>query len=157
MKAYGSGCIDPHFLDLDTLLPRESAPGTHSVGGWVGPGTSLDTSEQRKNFAPAGNWTSAIQSVACCYTDFSYRSSQRMMTYMACQNCLLTLLSLFIGHVLEDYCQFFMSSYFMKWLMECKTNSRAVAPECTPFHEIVARNVCCLSFLPYMLTHVSTQ
>jgi len=24
------------------LYPREGTPGTHSIGGWVGPGTGLD-------------------------------------------------------------------------------------------------------------------
>jgi hypothetical protein len=48
MKAYGSGCIDPHFLDFGTswvgewldsrpgrFIPKERAPGTHWIGGWV--------------------------------------------------------------------------------------------------------------------------
>jgi hypothetical protein len=55
MKAYGGGgCIDPHFLDLGTswrwavsftprpLYPRERAPGTHCIGGWVDPRAGLD-------------------------------------------------------------------------------------------------------------------
>jgi hypothetical protein len=45
MKAYGSGCIDSHFLDLGTswrwvvnftpwpLYPRGKSPGTHWIGG----------------------------------------------------------------------------------------------------------------------------
>jgi hypothetical protein len=50
----GKGCIDPHFLDLCTsqrwvvsftpqpLYPRGKAPGTHWIGGWVGPRAGLD-------------------------------------------------------------------------------------------------------------------
>jgi hypothetical protein len=51
----GSGCIDPHFLDLGTIVggersasrpgrytPGERVPGTHWVGGWVDPRTGLD-------------------------------------------------------------------------------------------------------------------
>jgi hypothetical protein len=34
------------------LIPRKS-PGTHSVGGWVGPTLRLDVSEKR-SFAPKG-------------------------------------------------------------------------------------------------------
>jgi hypothetical protein len=60
MKAYGSGCIDPHFLDLGTIggewstsrpcrfTPRERAPGTHWTGGWVDLRAGLDDLEKRK-------------------------------------------------------------------------------------------------------------
>jgi hypothetical protein len=56
----GSGCTDPHYLDLGTswrrvvsftLLPlysRERAPGTYGIGGWVGPTAGLDDLEKRK-------------------------------------------------------------------------------------------------------------
>jgi hypothetical protein len=49
----GSGCIDTHYLDLGTswrsavsftprpLYPREKAPGTHCIGGWVSPRAGL--------------------------------------------------------------------------------------------------------------------
>jgi hypothetical protein len=55
-----SGCIDPHFLDLvisggewsasrsGRFTPRETAPGTHWIGSWVGPRTGLDDVEKRK-------------------------------------------------------------------------------------------------------------
>jgi hypothetical protein len=57
---WGSGCIDPHFLDLNTswrwvvsfthrpLYPRERAPSTHCIGGWVDPSAGLDDVEKRK-------------------------------------------------------------------------------------------------------------
>jgi hypothetical protein len=58
MKAYGSGCIDPHFLDLGTswrstsrpgrFMPRERVTGTHWIGGWVGLRAGLDDLEKRK-------------------------------------------------------------------------------------------------------------
>jgi hypothetical protein len=50
MKTYWvSGCIDPHFLDLGPgrFTPRERAPGTHWIGGWVDPRASLDDVENR--------------------------------------------------------------------------------------------------------------
>jgi hypothetical protein len=142
---------------LATLLSGESAPGTHSVGGWVGPGTSLDTSEQRKNSSSCRELNLGHPDRSLLLYWLSYHNSQRMKTYMACENCLLTLVYLFIGHVLKDYCQFFMS-YFMKWLMECIIPSRAVAPKCYPFHEIVKKCVLYFFFfLPYVLTHVSMQ
>jgi hypothetical protein len=60
MKAYGSGCIDPHFLDLGTSwrwvvnftprppYPRERAPDTHWIGRWVDLRAGLDDLENRK-------------------------------------------------------------------------------------------------------------
>jgi hypothetical protein len=50
---WGSGCIDPHFLNLGTswrwvvsfmlrpLYPRGRSPSTHWIGGWVGPRADL--------------------------------------------------------------------------------------------------------------------
>jgi hypothetical protein len=46
------------------LPPEERAPNTHSAGGRVGTRAGLDAVQRRKNFAPAGNQTSAIQPVA---------------------------------------------------------------------------------------------
>jgi hypothetical protein len=56
MKAYGSGCIDPHFLDLGTsqlhapgaLPPGKEPLGTHWIGGWVNLRPGLDDLEKRK-------------------------------------------------------------------------------------------------------------
>jgi hypothetical protein len=44
---------------------RERAPGTHSIGVWVGPGSRTG----RYGVAPVGNRTLAIQSVASGYAD----------------------------------------------------------------------------------------
>jgi hypothetical protein len=55
-----SGCIDPHFLTLalaggewsalrpGRFTPKERAPGTHRIGGWMDPGARLDDGEKRK-------------------------------------------------------------------------------------------------------------
>jgi hypothetical protein len=57
---WGSGCIDPRFLDLATswrrvvsfmpllVYARESAPSTRWIGSWVGPRSGLDHVERRK-------------------------------------------------------------------------------------------------------------
>jgi hypothetical protein len=48
---WGSGCIGPHFLDLGTsweLYPRERAPCTRWIGGWVIPRRGLDDVEKSK-------------------------------------------------------------------------------------------------------------
>jgi hypothetical protein len=66
MKAYGSGCIDPHFLTsalvggewstsrLGRSTPGERAPGTHWRGGWVDLRADLDDLEKRKFLNPPG-------------------------------------------------------------------------------------------------------
>jgi hypothetical protein len=61
MKTYGgSRCIAPPFLTTALVgdvwsasrpgrfTPGKSAPGTHWIGGWVGPATGLDNVERRK-------------------------------------------------------------------------------------------------------------
>jgi hypothetical protein len=67
MKEYGgSGCIDPHFLDLGTIggewsashrgcfTPGERALCTHWIEGWVDPRAGLDGVEKRKFFSLPG-------------------------------------------------------------------------------------------------------
>jgi hypothetical protein len=68
---WGSGCIDPHFLDLGTswrwvvsfaplpLYPRERAPTTHFIGCWVDPRAGLDDMEKWKIVYPKGTRTPA--------------------------------------------------------------------------------------------------
>jgi len=54
----------PHYF-----TPGERAPGTHWIGGWVGPRAGLDT---EKFPAPARNQTPPtliVQPVASCCTD----------------------------------------------------------------------------------------
>jgi hypothetical protein len=60
----GSGGIAPRILDLGTiwrwvvsftprpLYPKERAPGTHWIGGWVGPRAVLDAVVKRKVPSP---------------------------------------------------------------------------------------------------------
>jgi hypothetical protein len=79
----GNGCIDPHFLDLDTswrrvvgftprpLYSRGNGPRTHWIGGSVGPRAGLDYME-RENSSPyryPNSDTSVVQPVASRYTD----------------------------------------------------------------------------------------
>jgi hypothetical protein len=86
MKMYwGSGGIVPRLLDLGTgwkwvvsftprpLYPQGKSPGTHWIGGWVGPRAILDTVVKRKILSPhrkSNSRTSIIQPVANCYTDW---------------------------------------------------------------------------------------
>jgi hypothetical protein len=62
MKTYGGvdACI-AHFLDLGTswrwvvsFTPGERAPGTHWIGGWVDPRSSLHDVEKRKFLTLSG-------------------------------------------------------------------------------------------------------
>jgi hypothetical protein len=54
MKTYGgSEYIDPRILDRSALRPGRSTPGkelpgTHWIGGWIGPRAGLDDVERRK-------------------------------------------------------------------------------------------------------------
>jgi hypothetical protein len=60
----GSGCIDPHFLVLGIIwwstsrpgrfTPRERAPATHWIGGWVDLRAGLDDLEKIKLLTPPG-------------------------------------------------------------------------------------------------------
>jgi hypothetical protein len=65
MKAYWGMEVQNHaFLtsELDggewstsrtgRFIPRERAPGTHWIGGWVGPRAVLDAVVKRKNILP---------------------------------------------------------------------------------------------------------
>jgi hypothetical protein len=83
MKAYwGSVGIAPRILDLGTrwrsasrpgrFTPKERTPGTHWIGGWVGPRAFLDTVVKRKIPSPrreSNPRTSILQPVAQSYTD----------------------------------------------------------------------------------------
>jgi hypothetical protein len=54
------------------LYPRERAPGTHFIGGWVDPRAGLDDMDKRKFFDLTETRTPAlpvVQPVASRYTD----------------------------------------------------------------------------------------
>jgi hypothetical protein len=56
----------------DRFTPRERAPGTHWIGGWVGPRAVLDAVVKRKIPSPrreSNRTTPIIQPVAQRYTD----------------------------------------------------------------------------------------
>jgi hypothetical protein len=85
MEAYGgSGGISPPFLTstlyggewsasrLCRFTPREIDPGTHWVGGWVGPRVGLDAAEKRKTLTPDGNPTLAVQLLLRRCTEISW-------------------------------------------------------------------------------------
>jgi hypothetical protein len=74
---WGSGCIDPCFLDLGTslrwvvsfspqlLYPGERDPGTHSIGCWVGPRAGLDEMEKWKFLTLPGLELWSLSRPAC--------------------------------------------------------------------------------------------
>jgi hypothetical protein len=56
------------------FTPRERAPGTHWIGGWVGPRDILDAVVKRKIPSSCREWnpgTPIVQPVAQCYTDWA--------------------------------------------------------------------------------------
>jgi hypothetical protein len=84
---WGSGFIDPRFLDLGTswrwsashpgpFTPREGAPGTHWIGGWVDRRANLDDLEKRKSrhYRDSNSDPSVIQPVGGRYTDYAIRA-----------------------------------------------------------------------------------
>jgi hypothetical protein len=59
---------------LQLLYPRERAPGTHCIGGWVGPRAILDMVVKRKTPSPcqeSNHRTPIIQPVAQHYTNWA--------------------------------------------------------------------------------------
>jgi hypothetical protein len=86
MKAYEGVDVYIHIFLTSTLAggewsiscpcrftPRERAPDTHWIGGWVDPRTGLDDLEKRR-FLPywdSNSDPSVVQPVASHYTDYS--------------------------------------------------------------------------------------
>jgi hypothetical protein len=68
------------------FTPRERAPGTHWIAGWVGPRTGLDTVSKRK--IPR---TPIIQPVVSCYTDWAI-----LITWSLCIQIMYNLLNAFV-------------------------------------------------------------
>jgi hypothetical protein len=97
MKAYwGSGGVAPRILDLGTrwrwvvsftpqpLYPQGKSPGTHWIGGWVGPRAVLDAVVKRKIPSPrreSNPRTPIIQSVSQRYTDWAITVLLRIHTF----------------------------------------------------------------------------
>jgi hypothetical protein len=64
----------------------EGVPGTHWIGGWVGPVASLDTLTKRKIIVitPAGNWTPIVHRVAMSLYWLSYRGCGKYLWRWEC-------------------------------------------------------------------------
>jgi hypothetical protein len=58
-------------LNPPNALPPKKSPGTHLIGGLMGPKSCLDTVEKIKFFVPSGIWTPAVQPIARCYTNWA--------------------------------------------------------------------------------------
>jgi hypothetical protein len=66
------------------LYPRERAPGTHWIGGWVGPRAVLDAVVKRKIPSSSGEsnpTTPIVQSVAQRYTDWAITALMPLYGY----------------------------------------------------------------------------
>jgi hypothetical protein len=84
MKTYQGVAVEIHVFLTSALVrgewsascpghftPEERAPGTHWIGGWVGPRTSLDDIQNRKFLTLLGlkHQTLVIQPVASRYNN----------------------------------------------------------------------------------------
>ena len=67
---------------MSQLLHPWERPGTHCIGGWVGPRASLDG--LRKSHHPPGFDSQTVQSVASRYTDWAIPA--RSSTYLVKKN-----------------------------------------------------------------------
>jgi hypothetical protein len=129
-------CIDPHFLDLGTswrwvvsftplpLYPRERAPGTHYIGGWVDPRAGLDDME-KWNFFILPGLELVFQPVTSRYTDWAIPAPQctiglfnRSLPYLLtqCYGGVFTVASLGTVPVVE----FSFTFYVIKWHTESR-------------------------------------
>jgi hypothetical protein len=68
------------------FTPRERAPGTHWIGGWVDPRGGLDAVEKRKFLPPPGlelRDYSVVEPVASRYTDYTIPAAVRYVQHLA--------------------------------------------------------------------------
>jgi hypothetical protein len=63
--------LSGHRHSPAALHTRERTPGTHCIGGWVGPGADLDTEAGEKKITSAADRTSVVQSVVRYCTDWA--------------------------------------------------------------------------------------
>jgi hypothetical protein len=96
---WGSGSIAPPFLTSapdggEWSVPRpgcfayeEGAPGTHWIGGWVGPRFGLDVVYNRKSPVPAGNRTSAVLPLDRRVTEWAIQNqiNEKKNSPLSCQ------------------------------------------------------------------------
>jgi hypothetical protein len=84
MKAYGGVDVQIHIFLTSALVegecsasqscrftPTETAPGTHWIGGWVGPRAGLDDVEKILDPTGTRTPTPAVQRAASRYTNYA--------------------------------------------------------------------------------------
>jgi hypothetical protein len=59
------------FHVLAALYPWGKDPGTHWIGGWVGPRAGMDAEARRKILSPARDRTPVVQSAVRHYTGWA--------------------------------------------------------------------------------------
>jgi hypothetical protein len=81
MKPFGEWRCSSTILDLSTrwrsvvsftlwtLYLEKEVPGTHWIGGWVGPIAGLDAMRREESVAPSGDQTLMVQPVTHCYSN----------------------------------------------------------------------------------------
>jgi hypothetical protein len=116
MKAYwGSRGIAPHTLTsaLDggewsisrpgRFTPRERDPGTHWIGGWLGPRVVLDAVVKRKIPSPhreSNTRTPIVQPVAQRYTDWAITALSIITHALLLSHCFVTKWSIYSQRII---------------------------------------------------------
>jgi hypothetical protein len=66
--------------------PGRFTPGTHGIGGWLGPRAGLNSVDMRKTFCSAGERTPAVQPVARRYIDWAMEDSTTYIPALICSH-----------------------------------------------------------------------
>jgi hypothetical protein len=74
MKTYG-GIVGGEWSAsrLGRFAPGERAPGTHRIGGWVGPRSGLEAAEKRKFLTVPGPELRPLDRLACSQSLYRLR------------------------------------------------------------------------------------
>jgi hypothetical protein len=123
-SVWGSGSIDPHFLDLGTswrpvvsftprpLYPRVKRPGTHWTGDWVD--RSGRRGENSWPYRDSKSDPSIVQPIASRYTDYAILDKEIHKSLRKSDNSLESLctsVTWLEGHVILHYCRGFGRVY----------------------------------------------
>jgi hypothetical protein len=104
------------------FTPRERAPGTHRIGGWVGPRDVLDAVVKRKILSPrreSNPRTMIVQPVAQRYTDWANAALTVILKHMKYNTHSNYLLPSFILRILFPFLVTRQSDKLNNYIQHC--------------------------------------